>query len=45
MSRPTLILVLVLVVIVGALIALANVNTEVAPKPVEKAMLNEAAPK
>ena len=45
MSRSILILVLVLVAIVGALVWLANVNTEVAPVTVEKAMLNEAAAK
>ncbi len=45
MSRPMLILILVLVAVVGALVALANVNTEVAPARVEKAMLNEAAAK
>jgi hypothetical protein len=44
-SRPILILVLVLVIIVGGLVWLANVNTEVAPVTVEKAMLNEAAAK
>lgn len=44
MSRPILILVLVLLAIVGALVWLANVDTEVAPVVVEKAMLNEAAP-
>ncbi|MDB5688606.1 MAG: hypothetical protein JWL91_482 [Sphingomonas bacterium] len=45
MSRPVLILVLILVAIVAVLAWLANVNTEVAPVMVEKAMLNEAAPK
>ncbi len=45
MSRPLLILILVLVLIVGALVALANVKTEVAPVRVEKAMLNEAPAK
>ena len=45
MSRPLLILLIVLLVIVGALFALSSVNTEVAPKPVEKAMLNEAQAK
>jgi hypothetical protein len=44
-SRPLLILIIVLVLLVGALVALANVNTEVAPVMVEKAMLNEAAAK
>ena len=45
MSRPLLILLLVLLLIVGALFALSSMNTEVAPRPVEKAMLNEAAAK
>ncbi len=45
MSRPILILIIVLVLVVGALVALANVNSEVAPVVVEKAMLNEAAAK
>ena len=45
MSRPTLILLLFLVLIVGALVALAGIHTEVAPVTVEKAMLNEAAAK
>lgn len=45
MSRPILILVLIVVAIAALLVWLANVNTEVAPVVVEKAMLNEAAPK
>ena len=45
MSRSMLILILLLVIVVGGLIALANVNTEVTPVRVEKAMLNEAAAK
>ena len=40
-----LILILILVAVVGALVALASVKTEVAPARVEKAMLNEAAAK
>ena len=43
MSRSMLVLIVVLVALVGALVALASVNTEVAPARVEKAMLNEAA--
>jgi uncharacterized membrane protein len=45
MSRPILILVLIVVAIAALLVWLANVNTEVVPVAVEKAMLNEAAPK
>lgn len=45
MSRPIILLLLVLAAIVALLVWLANVNTEVAPVMVEKAMLNEAAPK
>jgi hypothetical protein len=45
MSRPILILVLILVAIVGLVVWLANVDTEVAPVVVEKAMLNEAVAK
>jgi len=40
-----LLLVLLLAAIVGFLVWLANVDTEVAPVMQEKAMLNEAAPK
>jgi hypothetical protein len=43
MSRSSLVIVLVLVVLIGGAILLSTVNTEVAPRPVEKAMLNEAA--
>ncbi len=45
MSRSTLILVLILVLVVGGIVWLANINTEVAPVTVEKAMLNEAQAK
>jgi hypothetical protein len=45
MSRPILILVLILLAVVGLVVWLANVDTEVAPVVVEKAMLNEAAAK
>jgi hypothetical protein len=44
-SRPILILVLLVVAVVAALVWLSTVNTEVAPVAVEKAMLNEAAAK
>ncbi|WP_203234600.1 hypothetical protein [Sphingomonas solaris] len=43
MSRFSLLLILILVVIVGGIILLGTVNTEVAPVRVEKAMLNEAS--
>ena len=45
MSRPMLIMIVILVAIVGAVVALASVHTEVAPARVEKAVLNEAAAK
>ena len=45
MSRFSLILLSVVIVIVVALVALSFVNTEKAPVPVEKAMLNEAQAK
>jgi hypothetical protein len=40
-----LLLILILAVIIAAVVALANVDTEVAPATVEKAMLNEAPAK
>jgi hypothetical protein len=42
MSRSTILLILVLILIVGGAYLLAGRNTEVAPVRVEKAMLNEA---
>jgi len=43
MSRSSLILIVVLVVLIGGVVWLSMVDTEVAPTRVEKAMLNEAA--
>ena len=45
MSRFSIILLSVVVIIVAALVALSFVNTEKAPVAVEKAMLNEAQAK
>lgn len=45
MSRFSIILILILVAIVGLIVLLATVDTEVPPVRVEKAMLNEAAAK
>jgi hypothetical protein len=45
MSRPVLILVLILVLIVGGVLYLGTKNTEVQPQRVEKEMLNDAAAK
>lgn len=45
MSRFGIVLILLLVLIVGGVILLSTVDTEVAPKQVEKVMLNEAAAK
>lgn len=42
MSRPLVILIAIVVVIVAALIAFSTLNTEVAPQPVEKSIANEA---
>lgn len=44
MSRFSIILILIVVVLVGLVVLLASVNTEVPPARVEKAMLNDAAP-
>lgn len=44
MSRFSLLLLLIALVIVGGILYLATVDTEVPPVRVEKAMLNEAAP-
>lgn len=43
MSRLSIVLILILVAVVGLIVLLASVNTEVPPARVEKAMLNEAA--
>ena len=45
MSRFGLILIVLLLLIVGGLVFLSTVNTEVQPQTVEKAMLNEAQAK
>ena len=45
MSRFSIILSLILVAIIGFIALLATVDTEVPPVRVEKAMLNDAAPK
>lgn len=45
MSRSMLVLILLLVIIVGGAIFLANVDTEVVPQRVEKEMLNDAQPR
>jgi hypothetical protein len=42
MSRTSLILIAVAVLIVAGLVVLANINTEVPPVRVEKAVSNEA---
>lgn len=44
MSRFSLTLLLILILIIGGIVFLSTVNTEVAPKQVEKAMLNDSAP-
>lgn len=43
MSRSSLLLLLIVLVIIGVAVALGSVNTEVAPRTVEKDMLNAAA--
>jgi len=43
MSRSLILLTVGLLVVVGIAITLGSVDTTVAPKPVEKGMLNEAA--
>jgi len=43
MSRSLILLIVGLVVVVGLLVTLGTVDTAVAPKPVEKDMLNAAA--
>lgn len=45
MSRFGIILIVLLIVLVGGVIFLSTVDTEVPPVRVEKAMLNEAAAK
>lgn len=45
MSRSLIIVILLLVVLVGGAFLLAGMNTEVAPKRVEKAMLDETVAK
>jgi hypothetical protein len=42
MSRPIILLVLVVLAVIGAAIGLSRVNTEVAPTRVEKPVANEA---
>ncbi len=42
MSRSLIIVILLLVLLVGGAILLAGIDSEVAPKRVEKAMLNES---
>jgi len=41
MSRSTIIILLILVLIIGGIFLLAGIDTEVAPTRVEKAMQNE----
>ncbi|WP_165374780.1 hypothetical protein [Sphingomonas montana] len=43
MSRSLILLILGLLLVVGIAVALGSVDTQVAPKTVEKDMLNEAA--
>jgi len=43
MSRASLILIVLVIVLIGGAVLLANKDTEVAPVRVEKDMLNEAA--
>jgi hypothetical protein len=45
MSRASILLVLIVILIVGGVLFLANRNTEVQPVHVEKEMLNVAAQK
>ncbi len=45
MSRFSLIILVVLLLVLAAIVALGFINTEVQPVPVEKAMLNEAQAK
>ncbi|WP_380874989.1 hypothetical protein ACFB49_02610 [Sphingomonas sp. DBB INV C78] len=44
MSRFGIILIVLLLVLIGGVVFLSTVDTEVPPARVEKAMLNEAAP-
>jgi hypothetical protein len=44
MSRLSIVLILILVALIGLVVLLASVNTEVPPTRIEKAMLNEAPP-
>jgi hypothetical protein len=43
MSRNQILLIVGLLVVLGIAVILGSVDTRVAPKPVEKGMLNEAA--